>query len=243
MPEWEHLSRAPIVEALLDIRVANPAAVDVAALNALCNSLATQFPSRQELQQFAWQFTLNPETPVSVSQQPEGPRGFLLRSPDEKQVVQFRLDGFTVSQLQPYRSWASLRGEAEQLWQRYRGALQPMKVTRVAVRFINRIAVPQGTSLEQTFKTTFLLATSLPKAVSGFLLRIVIPFEQDGAVAILSQTTEPDGLNCIFDLDVSAERSEGFMESEIWTKLERLREIKNLLFFESLTSSALGQFR
>lgn len=121
--------------------------------------------------------------------------------------------------------------------------LRPSKIVRVASRFINRIPLPPGESFEKTFATTFALAPDLPQAVAGFLLRVVIPFEQEQVMAIVTQSLDAGGTECIFDLDVFAEQPEGFSQDEAWNKLESLREVKNRLFFGSLTPAALDQFK
>jgi uncharacterized protein (TIGR04255 family) len=75
------------------------------------------------------------------------------------------------------------------------------------------------------------------------LLRVVIPFEQESAAAILTQSLPESSQDCIFDIDVIALAPQGISESETWSKLEALRDIKNRLFFQSLTAEALERFK
>lgn len=189
------------------------------------------------------QISLSPAAAANISTSAEGPDGIILHSADEKWVAQFRLDGFTFSRLHPYTNWDELRAKAAELWVRYQAAAQPAKIVRVATRFINRIPLPPGESFERTFSTTFSLSPELPQAVAGFLLRVVIPFEQEQATAIVTQSLEGTGTECLFDLDVFAEQAEGFSNDQAWERLESLREVKNKLFFGSLTLEALEGFK
>lgn len=186
---------------------------------------------------------ISAEDPVSVSTRVDGPDGVIMRSADERWVAQFRLDGLTVSRLAPYTSWDDLKRRTMELWEQYRAAAQPTGISRVAARFINRIPLPQGQPFDRTFSTTFAMAADLPQAVAGFLLRVIVPFPAEESMAIVTQSLEAGSGDCLFDLDAFAERAGGFMDDEAWEKLETLRDVKNRLFFGSLTSEALERFR
>src|SRR4051794_26091860 len=116
MSTWPSLSKAPIVEGLIDIRVEQSAYATVAALKAACDEFAAEYPSRQERRMFVTQLSFSPEPGQSSQIIDNRPDGIILRSADEKWVVQFRLDGFTVSRLHPYGTWDELKGRASALW-------------------------------------------------------------------------------------------------------------------------------
>lgn len=243
MSTWPKLSASPIVEGLIDIRVEPAAGADLLKIKAASDDLAAEFPSRQDMHMFVAQFNLAPELGATTMTTGDGPRGVVLRSVDDKWVVQFRLDGMTVSRLQPYCSWKDLVEKASTLWALYSAAAKPFKIVRVATRFLNRVPLPVGESLERTFLTNFAIGPALPQAVAGYLLRVVLPFEDQRAVAVVTQSLEANGTECILDLDVFSERPDGVADAEVWSELGRLREVKNRLFFGSLTETALERFR
>ncbi len=235
------LSKAPIVEGLIDLRVERSSRASVDAFVALAENFAAEFPSRKQRSRFMAQIHFGPgAAPASSKEEADG---VVLRSVDEKWVVQLHLDGLTVSRLQPYGSWADLLAKSTEWWGRYRDVAQPDKVIRIATRFINRIPLPPGEPFDRTFLTMFTLGPTLPQAVTGYLQRVVIPFEADAAVAVLTQSLEGDAAECILDIDVSAERPNGFREDETWQKIDVLRRLKNQLFFGSLTTEALERFK
>ncbi|MGQ0627905.1 MAG: TIGR04255 family protein, partial [Phycisphaerales bacterium] len=200
MSSWPSLAKAPIVEGLIDIRVEQSADATIAALKSACDELAAEFPSRQERRMFVTQLHFSSEAGASSQTTDDGPDGVILRSADEKWVVQFRLDGFTVSRLQPYGTWHELKHKAAELWAKYSDAAKPTKVVRIASRFINRVSLPIGESFEKTFLTHFLIGQTLPQSVAGYLLRVVIPIEEQKAVAIVTQSLEGTSNECILDL-------------------------------------------
>lgn len=243
MSDWPTLSRPPIVEGLIDFRVERDPSLTVEQLKTACDELAEEFPSRQERHRWSGEITLSAAAGASLSASIPEADGIILRSTDDKWVVQFRLDGFTVSRLEPYGSWDDLVNKSVELWDKYVAVAKPARILRVATRFLNRINLPTNEHFDSTFSTVFAIAPELPQAVAGFLLRVVIPFEPEQALAILTQSLEANTTDCVFDLDVFAEQSGGFSPLEAWKKLEALREVKNRLFFGSLTPAAVEKFR
>lgn len=243
MTTWPTLSKAPIVEGLIDIRVERSAEVTIAGLKAACDELAAEFPSRVERHMIVTQLNLSPDAATRTQITDDGPDGVILNSADGKWVAQFRLDGFTLSRLHPYGTWDELKAKAITLWTLYLTAAKPIKVVRIASRFINRVQMPVGDPFEKTFLTNFVIGPSLPQSVVGYLLRVVIPFEEYQAIAILTQSLDGNGTDCILDLDTFSDQPGGISETEIWHKLDTLRDVKNRLFFGSFTEQALEQFK
>jgi len=241
---WPRLSRTPVVEGLIDIRVERSSTVTFDALKAASDDLAQEFPSRLGRLGFVAQIGLSQDAEPRVSATMAEPNAIIMRSAEEGWVAQFGLDGMTVSRLQPYTGWTELRSKAMALWGAYRAAARPERIVRVAVRFINRIPIPPGEPIEGTFSTTFLIAPGLPQTVAGFLLRMVVTFEAHDAAAIVTQSLEDaGGPDCMFDLDTFSVIPDGFSEADLWEKLDTLRGIKNDLFFGSLTPQALRRFQ
>ncbi len=241
MINWPSLPRAPVAEGLIDIRIERSGTEDFEQLRAFSDSLAREFPAREEIKQFSGQFAFSSEGIPTVERGAAGPLGFLVRSADRGWAAQFRMDGCTVSRLSPYTSWADLVGEAKRLWGLFRDATGPAKVTRLAVRFINSIVLPVGEDLDQTFRTTFQVAPELPQAVAGFFLRFVLPFSDSEAMAIITQSLHENSTECTFDIDAFT-LVPGTTETELWDRVEVLRAIKNQLFFKSLTDKAIRRF-
>lgn len=241
--KWPYLSKAPIVEGLIDLRIDGASGLTLGSLKSACDELAAEFPLREEMHSFSGQISFAPKSGPSLSLRSPEHMGFVIKSVDQKWVAQFRLDGFTISRLQPYSTWDDLEKRARDLWQRYRDVAKPEKIVRVASRFINRIPLPVGETFDKTFVTTFNIPADLPQTVSAFLLRVVFPFVDEQCFVIATQSLPTEDQDCTFDLDAIAERNEGFSESEAWSKLSQLRDVKNQVFFASLTREALENFK
>ncbi len=247
MTTWERFSNAPITEALLDIRAAVPKGVTLDTLAAFQNSLESRYPNRKERRAWEDMVQLGPAGAVEMRQKATGPDGFIFTSADGRQLVQARLDGFTFNRLRPYVSWEALRDEAREHWERYRTIATPEGVSRIALRYINRLDIPLTvTDFKQYVRTGPEIAPGLPQGLAAFLMRLVVPMERFQSIAIITETMEApkeDKLPFILDIDVFVERPFSPDDGAMWEAFERLRECKNTVFFESVTEAAKELFR
>ena len=243
MTTWSKLTNPPIVEGLIDLHLKGPVQVEMDALKAMADRYAGEYPSREPLSHWTAQIHITPEAqPTSTTTQE--PSGWRLRSVNDKWVVQLRRDALTVSRLEPYKAWEDLLAKTQEWWIRHREVSGSNPVTRVASRFINRVPLPQGEPFETTFRTMFALGPNIPTVIRDYFLRVTIPFQQAGATAVVTQFLEPpQGDACILDIDVFVDRPEGVSDTETWQLLEALHRIKNELFFNSLTTTALQRFQ
>lgn len=247
MSEYTVFPNAPITEALLDIRVELPKDVTLSKIEAFHNSVKDSFPEKQERISFTAGFKLSQEGPQALSTS-GGPDGYLFRSPTEKKIVQARLDGFTFNKLKPYENWEVFRSEARELWNQYFQITNPVKITRIALRYINRIEIPLPIKdFKEYILTTPEIAPKLPQGLAYFFMRFDIPNPDIGATAIITQTmenpTENQRLPLIFDIDVFQDTTHIGNKVEIWDEFEKLHIFKNDIFFNSITEKTKELFK
>lgn len=78
------------------------------------------------------------------------------------------------SHLQPYTNWRTFSDEARELWQAYRDAVQPHKVVRIGLRYINRLRLPQEFELN-TYLNYFPAAPESFGALRGLVTQVQLP--------------------------------------------------------------------
>lgn len=238
MTESMHLSKAPITEAILDIRIKIKDSFDVDRLQSLHESIKSEYPIKETRQQLEGKLEIKKgQPPKSTGSQKI--IGYWFLSADRKQIFQARLDGFTFNRLSPYETWSSFRSEALRLWQLFSGLVEP-EIIRVAVRFINKFNVPLPIKdFDEYLTAAPIVPKELPQAVSSFLTRTVIPFPDIESSLILTMVFEqleiPQYLPLILDIDVSRMDSRGINEKDAWLLLEKFHDIKNQAFFASIT--------
>ena len=249
MYKHETFPRAPITEALIDIRVSPPEDISFDQLEQFAAAVSERFPTKEERFYQKAGIKLEMGAPVEVIEDTREKTGFILFSESRDKAVQARRDGFTLSKLKPYESWDALRGEARELWALYRELVAPGKVVRLAARYINRIEIPLPMS---DFKDYILtgpeIAPGIPQAIAEMFFRVVIPKPEIEATAIINSIMEKpteDGtiLPYILDIDVIKKIEIESASEKIWDLFEDIRNYKNDIFFNSITERAKKMFR
>ncbi len=233
-----HLKNAPIIEALIDIRVSLPSVFDPKDFLSLSKDISDKYTKSVPRQTFTATFGVEAGKPFTQATESKGIHGYICKSEDEKDVVQFRIDGFTFSRLNPYSEWETVLSEAKRLWGLYSIKCLPKLITRIAVRYINRLDLPLPIKDFADYLTAPpLVPDSLPQGVSQFLTRVVIHDADITAniIQTMKSTPKADHIGIILDIDVFKLKDTGFEESSIWPEFEKLRDLKNRIFFESIT--------
>lgn len=239
-----HLASAPITEALIDIHVAPREGLSFAALQDSISAAAFGYYVKNPISEGVFGFKLpaagqQPETTAESAQV-----GLRLHSPDEKYVAQCRLSGFTLSRLPPYEDWTRLLEETKRVWAVYVERLAPLRVVRVATRFINNLRLPlaQGASYQTFLNKLVDVPDEAPQAVAAFFQRFQLVDAASGArvnLTLALDSTPPGGLApVILDLDAFMSANLEPADPELWSMLERLRELKNRSFFGTITEQA-----
>ena len=238
-----HLLKAPITEALVDIRTQIRPGADIGVFQRVRAEVERTYPKVRPLQMFEGRFAAHEGqiTPTASSAE----AGLLFYSEDEKAVVQFRLDGFTFNKLQPYSSWEEIFPETWRLWDLYQGAIGNVQITRLAVRYINRLPLPSAdfgrylTALPQ-------LPPELPQQVRSFLTRVVLYDERRTASAGLTQAFESPlevpAVSVLLDIDAFKECDLSPSDAQLREGFEALHDFKNEIFFGSITEETARMF-
>ncbi|HEY9871927.1 MAG TPA: TIGR04255 family protein [Candidatus Obscuribacterales bacterium] len=236
MPSSKHYSRAPITEALIDLRAELPDGVTLATLIDVHSIIKADYPMRQELMIFQGKMVAGASVGATASQTQTG-YGF--SSSDRKQTFQARLDGFTFSRLAPYDRWETFRGEAQRLWSIYQSATNPKRISRVALRYINRLDLPfPFEDFKDYLRTVPEVSPDLPQGLSGYFMQLQIPQDDLRAMLVLNQAIipppSPDVVSVLLDIDLGREIELPDTEAA-WDVLEQLHTRTDQVFEACIT--------
>lgn len=236
-----HYSRAPIVEAIIDLQAVAPAGIGLEELREIHKSLIDKYPTLVNTSNMT--ITSDFQGGTFGASGSEEKIGFVFISPDGKQSVSMKLDGFRFSRLAPYDTWEAMRDEARSLWDVYRSIVKPAEVSRVAVRYVNRIDIPTPfRDFRDYFRTFPEVSTDLPQSLSFYSMSLHIPQLVSNTFLILNQVLlppqKPDFASVIIDIDVFRDNAGCASDEEVWELLEVVRNAKNEAFEASITNSA-----
>ncbi len=242
MSTYLHLSNAPIREALIDIQVNPRSDLEINEIKQFHDSISADYPKELILTHHHISLSMGQTRKTAHT---EEPRGFRYESEDGKQVVQVRRDGYTFSRLEKYETWENLRREAVRLWTLYKEIAQPEIVKRVAVRYINGFKIK--TPFEKYLQAPPIILPSLSVTLQGFMTRAVVHDDTSDANAIITQGVkeiEDDGsVPLILDIDVYKEVILKPDDKVIWSIIESFHDVKNNIFFNSITKEAVEMFK
>lgn len=234
-----HLSRAPIVEALIQISVVLPPGTDLQAAVTAHRRIEGDYPKTRK--RFRGELRIDVSQGLLPSVEPSPATvGYLYLNEQETRIAQFNADSFSFNWLKPYETWEAFRDAARAIWPVYLDALKPITVTRIGLRYINDLAIPLSiASFDEVLSAPPTVPEGLPQAISSYFDRAVIEDTKRGAGAIIMRTIESQPKNgvlpVILDVDVFKDGAFEAASGEIWDVLEMLHDFKNEVFFRSIT--------
>lgn len=241
-----HFNNPPITEAIIDIGVTLPDTVTLEQLANFQDDIKETFPTRKE--RYRGSFEIKAGTALEVSSTKNQCEGFLFHSSNNKKIVQARLTGFTFNLLKPYSDWEIFSKEAKVLWEHYLKIVKPINITRLGLRYINRIEIPLPFSdFKEYILTIPDIAPGMPNGLSGFFMQLTIPNHEINATANIIETMEgpqKEGiLPFILDIDVFRQIVLDLSSQDVWTIFDQLRGFKNQIFLNSLTEKTKELFK
>lgn len=253
MAEYAHLTKAPIVEALVDFRVRPRDGLQVSDLEPIQEQLRSRYPTQKYVKQIMGRISVNVQEgavqTVEPAVQSAEAIGIRLESPKGPHVLQAQLHGLTLSRLTPYDTWEALIEEAKDVWRTYVDVAAPLAVTRVGTRYINRLELPLPMlDFDQYLMRAPQVPNGIPEVVSEYLSRVVAYESQLDASIVVTQALEsvPPGSNILpmlLDVDVFKVTNFDVNSNEYWDLLQRFRALKNTAFFGSITEKAKDLFK
>ena len=246
---FPHLSKAPIVEAVIDFRSLPTIPCEQAQFEQHFKTEFQDFPLVQIHNQLNYHLKAKPDGQPEQVQSTSNWQGLVFHSSDKKRVVQCQRDGFSFSRVQSYDDWDSFAGEALGLWNKYSSLTKPSEIQRVGVRFINRIVTrPEWKNLQDYLVNAPqpLGADTLP--LVGFLHSNTYFVPEHNYLINLNLALQPaDGANpvsaIIVDTDVFTTNALILAEAKLETKLGEMRWLKNKVFFGSLTPKLIESLK
>ena len=248
MAEYRHLDNAPITEAIIDLRARLLSGFQVKEFSSLRETLHDRYSDVKETRLITGAFGIRAGKPVVQPPEDKGVDGYLFKSADNTKVAQFKKEGFTFSRLKPYTHWEDVLAEAKNLWKFYVAKASPELVTRIAVRYINHLKIPLPINDFSEYLTVPpRVPDNVPQNVGSFLSRVVVRDLQLDIAANITQALEkgvdPNYATIILDIDVYKRGEFDVDGDDIWPIFMQLRDLKNRIFFGSITEKTVRLFK
>lgn len=232
--------RAPIVEAIIELRVVlegDPISME---------SCVEQFKDlRPEFPEIKRRGLIRLETGPDQLKAAQSVDAMVMSNNRQTVVIGPNVFGF--SQLAPYSNWTTFRDSARLYWNIFSERLHPLKVVRIATRFVNRIDIPiPVTDIKKYFATGPMLGAGMSDMLAGFYMQLQLPQVDLGCIAIVNEALIPpaneNAASFLLDIDVFEEGDFADMKYP-WQRLEEFRIRKNQIFESCITDHTRELFR
>ncbi|HUF64170.1 MAG TPA: TIGR04255 family protein [Verrucomicrobiales bacterium] len=246
MAEPCHLTNAPITEAVVDLRVHPYENFEPPRTSPIADYLDVQPITHHEI-------ALDTRQIVD-----HGRIGSKFTSADERRIVQIRKDGLTFSRLEPYTDWSDVWRSAAEWIQFYLEHRKRVEIRRIALRYINRLALPikdYEVDVKQFLTAPPEPPPELKYPVASFLSQVKIAGHDNRLQATIHQVLLPVEQSAspghrivvldidafveeVFQITASTEGLEGLLR-----RFQALRAFKNELFFAFITDQTVAMYK
>lgn len=248
MPERISYSKAPIIEAIIDLRVVARPSLTTEDLLRIHERVAEEYPSREKEHTFSGEVLFQDSGEPLRTESDHQVTGLRFVSGDQRCSLLARPDQFVFSIRAPYDTWEEFRDEAYRLWNVYREVAEPTQVTRSALRYINRIDIPSPDRLIDLEDYLKIYPESPGDSLKssmmmGFFMQLQLWQQDLDCWLIVNEAPETppvgDVVSVRLDFDLFREAFDSPWEVEddaAWGFLESLHTRKNEAFEASITN-------
>lgn len=235
---------APIVEAVFDVNVSNTIIVNPSTFDQYAKTELKEYPISNKRQ------NINVRIDDSRGRGQIGKTtnllGYIFSNIQGNRKVQFRLDGFSFNMLRPYSNWDDFSTSAFSNLQKYLDLAKPHAITRIGLRYINRIDLPfENQEFENFIKYLPPVPAGLPKKFEKYFLQMQVPAEDGKSKAVISQTFEQDRNGRVpFIIDIDVFQDERLkVDTPLTERFNSLRILKNRIFEDLVTENCKQFFK
>ncbi len=242
------LENSPIILAILQIRykLIETSSFDLNELSKINHLLAKTYP--QNVKKHTHQVTIkdqNRQKPTATFH--EGHlESIMYISEDKQKNFEITNNKITYSQSSKYEGWDKFVLDIKDSWDIIYKRLLKDKIilTGLSIRNVNKIELTEKEINPVDYFNTVIYAKEgvIPDSVNVFSLRYVIPSNKENIHSNVSLSVEPsvgETLPFVFDIDVLYNKETEYNTDDVWTMFNKIRGIKNDIFYKTLTEKTI----
>ncbi len=251
MEKWPDLSNPPVQEAVLDLRFNLIDSDGSREINSFYSKISNDFPIKKERIQLnlSAKFGDTQEKGQGTLAASHKSDGLIINSKDQKTAIQVGSNFFSFHILKPYRQWPAILEESKSLWETFYKGCKTMQLNRIALRYINRI-VKSDESLKFDPAKHLKLIPSIPDGINysldNYFMQLNLANHDRSINAIINEKVGRESnqhVDIVLDIDVFKLYQNKVGDAGLWDDVVRLREFKNEIFFNSITTETRNKFQ
>lgn len=246
MKTWQSLNKPPVVVALFQIKY-NSVNMKLSDFLKYDNQLKHNFPIRRDNIQVGIDLG-GSSIPLGVSKlsaTSDAKIGsYVYLSVDQKVKLEILDNTITYIDERPYQGWVNFKESSLKPLMILSDILNNLEITRTSIRFINRFTLDNFDNPADYFKT--LISSSednvLPYPLRQYGFRLLMDIPDSDIYSIVNQNVENVRANSYiytFDIDVLDMQHLLFEKETLAVNMEKLRDVKNEIFFNNITQKTI----
>jgi len=237
--------RPPITEAVIEVRFAT--AIDADGVARAGSDFASVYSLQEHIQNInlGVQLGLDNQPTTQIDRQ----AGLRRSSPDISQLVLLWPSTFVVAQLAPYVGWNEFFGRFVRDWRIFKKATGYRKITRVGVRFINRIDVPitDAVTRYEDYLNVYAQLPDVLGPVNAYGMQALLHASDTGCNVAINSANVPalllDHISFLLDIDTFKDVDPPQNDDGVFELLRQIRSKKNAVFEACITNQARELFQ
>lgn len=247
---WTQLKNPPIKEAIFTITFKLSIALD--KIDSFINNeyVTSRYPIKQPEY---LSHSVKSEATQELTESIERPlSGYTLKCEGTcNRLIKIRQSHISYHNFDKYIGWETMFGELKDIWKEFCLATGGVALSQLSVRYINHINIPLPlqNGLGEYLKILPIIPDGINKSLNSFFIQLSIPNEQGDLIGTITETVLPPSriesqtFTLLIDLTVNSHSNEyECNRAEMWDTFGRIRDYKNLLFFNSITTETKKLF-
>lgn len=239
----KELSNPPIVVALFQLKfeIQN---IDTADIIKFCDGLSMKFPIQTNSIQIGVDFenssiSLGDKSKLSTDTRI---KAYNFLSKDQKEKVIISKDTFTYINENTYKGWNKFSGSVISILDSLSELMYQSTIKRTSIRFVNRFTFEDFDNPSDYFNTLITSSVDIdtyPLRQYGFRLLMDVPNSDIYTIVNHNVENVSGSYLYTFDIDVLDRQQLVFNIETLKDQLEQLRDVKNDVFFKSITKKTI----
>lgn len=215
-----------IAEAVCELHFALPEGTSWKASLAgeLFKRIHNEFPEMEPVMDLGVRFELSPQR-IGHSMLPARQRTKFTHK-SQQLLLQLGPRIFTVNVLPKYPGWSKMRSEVIKWWEEATKVLKPTKITRIGLRYINRIDnLGKSETPGDWFRASAFVPAGILRSRGAFLSRIESEIDAENRVVVtMAEVKQDDERGIVFDIDRIIQKQVSLSKKTLAASIDSLHE-------------------
>ncbi len=239
--------KAPITEAVIEIKIASP--LEPKEVEKVSAKFRSNYPHHQNVDSLTVALQLPAGEGGDPKAQIDREPGHRRSSSDLTQLLVLGRSAFAVSQLAPYPGWDEFFARFVRDWKIWKKAVRFRTISRIGVRYINRIDIPIAESKveHEEFLNVYPKLPDIFGPLSAYAVQAVLPIQDIDCKLTINSAVVPapilDHASFVIDQDIARESNAPQSDKDIFKLLKEIRVRKNKIFEACISNRARELFQ